>query len=212
MVPAGIPPAGMSPADRRLDPFWGLLAAANVPVLHHVTVERGFLQTTVWAAGVPEFTPSNTSSPEFHIEPWRCATLPFACEGYLAALVLGGVFERHPTLRVGIAELTAGWVGPFGERLDDVAGQFRSRYASYSMRPSERLAANVRVAPFPFEPVDRYIEQHPFTADVLCYGSDFPHVEGGRRSKRTFHDRIERLGDDVVRKFFATNAELLLPA
>jgi predicted TIM-barrel fold metal-dependent hydrolase len=212
MIPAGLPPAGLSPADRRLDPFWRLLEQANVPVLQHVTVERGFLKTTVWAAGVPEFTPSNTSSPEFHIEPWRCATLSFACESFLAAMVLGGVFERHPALRFGIAELTAGWVGPFGQRLDDTVKQFRSRYAGYSMRPSERLAANLRVAPFPFEPIDRYIEDHPWVSDVLCFGSDFPHVEGGKDAKKIYGDRIRGLGDDIVAKFFAGNAELLLPA
>ena len=212
MIPAGLPPAGMSPADRRLDPFWRLFAAANVPVLHHVSVERGFLKTTVWAANVPEFVPSNTSSPEFHIEPWRAATLPFACESFLAAMILGGVFERHPSLRFGLAELTAGWVGPFGERLDDVVRQFPSRYGAYSMLPSERLASNVRVAPFPFEPVDRYITAYPCTSDVLCYGSDFPHKEGGRESKQIFRDRLRPLGDEVAEKFFISNAEVVLPA
>jgi predicted TIM-barrel fold metal-dependent hydrolase len=212
MIPAGLPPAGMSPADRRLDPFWHLLATANVPVLHHVSVERGFLKTTVWAANVAEFVPSNTSSPEFHIEPWRAATLPFASESFLAAMILGGVFERHPSLRFGLAELTAGWVGPFGERLDDVVRQFPSRYSGYSMLPSERLSSNVRVVPFPFEPVDRYISAYPFTRDVLCYGSDFPHKEGGRDSKRLFADRLRPLGDEVNAKFFVSNAELLLPA
>jgi predicted TIM-barrel fold metal-dependent hydrolase len=211
MIPAGLPPAGLSPADRRLDPFWSLLSHANVPVLHHVTVERGFLRSTVWAADVPEFIPSNTSSPEFHIEPWRCATLSFACESFLAAMVLGGVFERHPDLRFGIAELTAGWVGPFGQRMDDVIQQFHSRYADFSMLPSERIRANVRVAPFPFEPLNRYIDGHPWVSDVLCYGSDFPHKEGGVDSKRIYHDRLARLGNDVVRKFFRDNAQLLLP-
>ena len=212
MIPAGIPPGGVSPADRQLDPFWQLVADANTPVLHHVSVERGFLQTTVWAANVSEFTRANTSSAEFHIEPWRCATLPFACESFLAAMILGGVFERHPALRFGIAELTAGWVGPFGQRLDDVVAQFRSRYSGYTMLPTERLAQNVRVAPFPFEPVDRYLEAHRWTSDVFCYGSDFPHKEGGQESKKIFHERLNRLGDDIVHKFFISNAELLLPA
>ena len=211
MIPAGLPPAGMSPADRRLDPFWRLLASANVPVLHHVSVERGFLKTTVWAANVAEFEPSNTSSPEFHIEPWRAATLPFACESFLAAMILGGVFERHPSLRFGLAELTAGWVGPFGERLDDVVRQFPSRYGGFSMLPSERLASNVRVVPFPFEPVDRYLTAYPWTRDVLCYGSDFPHKEGGKDSKQLFRERLRALGDEVNAKFFCSNAELLLP-
>ena len=212
MIPAGLPPAGMSPADRRLDPFWALLAAADTPVLHHVSVERGFLSTTVWAANVPEFRPSNTSSPEFHIEPWRAATISFACESYLAAMVLGGVFERHPTLRFGIGELTAGWVGPFGRRLDDVVTQFPSRFGGFSMLPSERLAANVRVTPFPFEPVDRYVTDYPWVADVLSFASDFPHVEGGRDAVQIFRDRLAPLGDDVMDRFFATNPELLLPA
>jgi predicted TIM-barrel fold metal-dependent hydrolase len=212
MIPAGLPPAGLSPADRRLDPFWRLVAQADVPVVHHISVERGFLRTNVWAADVPEFTPSNTSSPEFHVEPWRYATLSFACESFLAAMILGGVFERHPTLRFGVAELTAGWVGPFGQRLDDVVGQFRSRYTSYSMLPSQRLAASVRVSPFPFEPLVRYVEEHPWVVDVLCFGSDFPHKEGGMDSKRLYEDRIRPLGDEIVRKFFAENAELLLPA
>ncbi|MDA8044010.1 MAG: amidohydrolase family protein [Actinomycetota bacterium] len=211
MIPAGLPPGGMSPADRRLDPFWRLVSEAGVPVVHHVTVERGFLRTTVWAAGVPEFAPSNTSSPEFHIEPWRCATLSFACESFLAAMILGGVFERHSKLCFGIAELTAGWVGPFGQRLDDVVAQFRSRYAAYSMLPSERLSVSVRVVPFPFEAVDRYIESHPWMADVLCFGSDFPHQEGGIDSKRIYDARLRRLGDDIVAKFFRDNAALLLP-
>jgi predicted TIM-barrel fold metal-dependent hydrolase len=212
MIPAGLPPAGLSPADRRLDPFWRLVAQADVPVVHHISVERGFLATAVWAADVPEFTPGSTSSPEFHVEPWRYATLSFACESFLAAMILGGVFERHSTLRFGVAEFTAGWVGPFGQRLDDVVGQFPSRYTSCSMLPSQRLAANVRVTPFPFEPLGRYIDEHPWVSDVMCFGSDFPHKEGGIDSKHTYEQQIRPLGDETVRKFFASNAELLLPA
>jgi hypothetical protein len=48
--------------------------------------------------------------------------------------------------------------------------------------------------------------------DVLAFGTDFPHKEGGRDSKRIFLDRLRPLGDDVMMKFFRTNAELLLPA
>jgi len=78
------------------------------------------------------------------------------------------------------------------------------------MLPTERLAANVRVVPFPFEPVDRYVRSHPWTADALAYGSDFPHVEGGRDTKRLFSALLAPLGGDVVDRFFS-NGELLLP-
>jgi predicted TIM-barrel fold metal-dependent hydrolase len=211
MIPGGTPPAGMSPADKRLDPLWLLLAGADVPVLHHVTAERGFLHTTVWAEDVPEFRTSINSTAEFHIEPWRATTLHFASENYLTAMILGGVFERHPELRFGVAELTAGWIGPFAERLDDVVEQFSPRYASFSMLPSERVRSNIRVAPFPYEPVDRYFDAYPLTRDVICYGSDFPHKEGGRESKELFLERIGSFGDTVVGKFFRTNGEWLVP-
>ena len=42
----------------------------------------------------------------------------FAPENYVAAMVLGGVFERHPHLRFGVIELSASWIGPLAERLD----------------------------------------------------------------------------------------------
>lgn len=42
--------------------------------------------------------------------------------------------------------------------------------------------------------------------------TDYPHVEGGKESKRKLYEQLTPLGDDVVGKFFVTNGELLLPA
>jgi predicted TIM-barrel fold metal-dependent hydrolase len=212
MIPGGKPPAGMSPADRRLDPLWEAIAEANLPVLHHVVTERDFLNTTVWGDQVEELRPAGASDAEFVIDPWRTATVHYAAENFVATMILGGVFERYPGLRFGTAELTAHWIGPLAERLDTVVDQFSSRYAGYSMRPSERIAANVRVSPFSFEPIDRYLERYPIVQDVLCYSSDFPHREGGAHSKAVLHERIAHLGQEVARGFFVDNGSLLVPA
>jgi predicted TIM-barrel fold metal-dependent hydrolase len=212
LMAAGVPVAGMSPADARLDPLWARLAEADVPMLNHVGSERGLLASMAWATNVAEFLPSTNSMAEFPIEPWRSSTLHYATENFLTTMIMGGVFERHPSLRYGIAELQAHWIGPLADRLDMLVEQFARRYSDYSMLPSERIQRNVRVAPFIFEPVERYLELYPKMADVLCYSSDFPHREGGKESKRVLADRLAPLGPEVSEKFFVTNAELLLPA
>jgi hypothetical protein len=69
----------------------------------------------------------------------------------------------------------------------------------------------VRVTPFWWEPIDKYIERFGLE-DVYAYGSDYPHFEGGVDPANTYAKALERLGPTVAEKFFVTNAELLMPA
>jgi predicted TIM-barrel fold metal-dependent hydrolase len=212
-LPAGLPPADTSPADRALDPFWKLAEQRNVPVVLHLGTEFGLLASSRWNANVPEFNAGDLASHEFPVEPYRGATLQLTCINFLTAAVLGGVFERHPRLRFGVIECGAHWLGPLGESLDLWGGQFGKRLAkTLSMRPSAYLARNVRVTPFVFEPVERYLARYPELAACYCYSSDYPHREGGRESKQRFYERLAPLGEPAVRDFFIRNAELLLPA
>ena len=57
-----------------------------------------------------------------------------------------------------------------------------------------------------------FIERYPQLVDVYCYSSDYPHSEGGVDAMQGFYRRLEPLGDEVLRKFFRSNAELILPA
>lgn len=213
MIPANVPPAGASPASPALDPFWRFCAEADVPVTIHLGTDLGFMASTAWSSGVEVFHPSDKSTIELPIEPYRATTIHFAAENYLATMILGGVFERHPTLRFGAIELSAGWIGPLAERLDVWAeGQFRSRLAgTLSMRPSEYIARNVRVTPFYFEPIARYFERHPDLSSVYCYSTDYPHVEGGKDSLALFEKALASAPESVREQFFARNGELLLP-
>jgi predicted TIM-barrel fold metal-dependent hydrolase len=213
MIPANTPPAGTSPADPALDPFWCLAADANVPVTIHLGTEFGFLSSTAWSRNVEVFNPSSKSTLEFVIEPLRASTMQFCAENFVTAMVLGGVFERHPHLHFGVIELGACWVGPLAERLDMwVQQQFSARLANVlSMRPSDYIARNVRVTPFHFEPVAYYLERYPNLTDVFCYSSDYPHFEGGKESKRIFSEALSGVSPELRDKFFFQNATLLLP-
>ena len=82
---------------------------------------------------------------------------------------------------------------------------------SLSLRPSEYLARNVRVSTLLDDPVERWIARYPQLQDCYCYSSDFPHTEGRPYSLDRFYERVAPLGDEILEKFFVTNAELLLP-
>ncbi|MBB6122733.1 amidohydrolase family protein [Sphingobium subterraneum] len=211
LLSAGLPPANTSPADRALDPFWALLASHNIPLTFHLGSESALLASMAWS-NAPEFNPSPKSSLEFQVEPYRTATLNFCYENYLTTMVLGGVFERHPGLVVGVVEATAHWVGPLAERLDIVASQFQERLAgTLRMEPSKYLARNVRVTPFPFEPIDRYLRVYPDMASVYCFATDFPHVEGGQESHKTYAAMLSAFDENIQRGFFRDNGMLLTP-
>jgi predicted TIM-barrel fold metal-dependent hydrolase len=213
-IPHGVPPGGVSPADPAMDDFWALLEKHNVPLVTHVGNEEGLFGSTVWKKDVPAFALGKTQSIELGLEPYSFATLHYTGAHYLTVLILGGVFERFPGLRVGMIEQGSSWLGPTADSLDMWARDvYYNRLKDHiSMLPSEYINRNVRVTPFnDFEPVARDFERYPNLADTYCYATDYPHVEGGKESKQRLFDQIAHLGDEVVEKFFVTNAELILP-
>jgi predicted TIM-barrel fold metal-dependent hydrolase len=97
----------------------------------------------------------------------------------LADLILNGVFERHPELRIGVVELSSIWVPQFLLMLDG-ATEFTSRLngrplAELRLRPSEYFARHVRVSSFSYEDPRRLTSR---SGDLFMCCSDFPHSEG----------------------------------
>lgn len=213
LIPTKVPPAGLSPADPALDPFYALLAGHNVPlILRGTPLTTGFRASAVWGAtpaSVWEGGRSVGRLADFVTDVHQ------AEEHFLTSMVYGGVFERNPTLRLGVFKVGASWIGPLAERMDRGLPPFV--YNDHlPMKPSEYLARNVRVSPFAdseddFEPVEVWLERYPHIQDVYCYSSDYPLVEGGQWSMKKYYDRLAPLGDEIVNKFFCTNARLILP-
>ncbi|MEV8517654.1 amidohydrolase family protein [Dactylosporangium sp. NPDC051484] len=213
-LPAGQPLGGRSPAHPDLDPFWAMLAERNIAFVSHVGGEGGFLGSAAWSRGVPAFKPGKVESHELGSDPYAFSTMSLAIQNYLTVMTLGGVFERHPTLRFGAIELGAGWIGPLADNLDMWA---RDVYATrmkpfISKLPSEYFARNVRVTPFNnIEHIDHYIKQYPHLSTSYCYSTDYPHIEGGMDSKRRLYEKVAPLGEQVTQDFFVNNGDLLLP-
>lgn len=203
------PPAGVSPAHSMFDPLWQLLEAHEVATTFHLGTEFSFIDPR-WA--VAETFSDLFQSPEIpNTNVHLMSTSHMALDNYLTTLVLGGVLERFPRLRVGIFEVGGHWVGPAARRMDLYVEVFPGAAASrFPLRPSEYINRNVRVSPFSFEPVHRYFLDDPDLSDVFCYSSDYPHVEGGKWSMKKVREKLAGLDEEISDKYFRKNAEWLL--
>lgn len=212
LINTGSPPAGLSPAAPELDPFWALLAERNVPIMAHVGGDLGFLGTSAWS-NAPAFA-AHKLALEVGLDTYSYATLHLAVEHFLTVIVMGGVFERHPTLRFGAIELGAHWLGPLADSLDMWATTIFARRIkqTLSMKPSEYLARNVRVTPHNIvEPVAAFLTRYPHLSSCYCYSTDYPHLEGGANIKTKVYEMLKSLGVETLEKYFVTNGEWLLP-
>jgi len=207
---ADVPPGGVSPAHSQLDPLWRLFEENDVAMTLHIGTEFAFLDPGWMIAETFQDLFQSPEIPNTNIQLF--STVHMAVENYVSAMVLGGVFERFPRLRLGLLEVGGYWVAPAAQRMDMYINVFPGAAAAkFPMKPSEYIARNVRVSPFNFEPVDRYIQNDPSLVDVYCYSTDYPHVEGTKDSMKNMLAKVEPLGEEITTKFFRTNAEWLLP-
>ena len=205
----GIAPGGFSPAAPEVDPLWALLADAGMPVTFHIGGQDGFFGSDAWPAA-DTLRPGGFSTGE-PVGPHMLATMHLAVQNYLAAMLYGGVFDRHPRLRVGVIELGAMWVGPFVDFLEDRLQMSRRLRDGLKRRPTEVFVDQIRVTPFFWERTARQIERYGMP-EIYAFSTDFPHPEGGTDPIGRFAGDIGPLGDDAVEAFFVRNAEFLLPA
>lgn len=111
----------------------------------------------------------------------------------LSALTLDGVFERHPDLRIVLAEVCTSWLDPYLHELDQKVGRKgfdglpQDNMYELPMLPSEYIVRHVRVAANPgmtdtgfdyLTPAQLMARlDHP---EMVVFSSDYPHVEGRR--------------------------------
>ncbi len=205
----GIAPGGRSPAAAEVDALWAVLAEAGLAVTLHIGGQDGLFGSDAWP-DADLLRPGGFSTGE-PVGPHMLATMHLAAQNYLSAMVFGGVFDRHPTLRVGIIELGAMWVGPFVDLLEDRIQMSRRLRDGLQRRPTEVFVDQVRVTPFFWERTARQIERYGMS-EIYAFSSDFPHPEGGTDPIGRMGSDIAPLGDTAIEAFFVRNAELLLPA
>lgn len=207
-------PPGHSPAHVELEPLWAAAAEAGVPVVLHVAgAGANVMNPAYFENGLP-------AVPDFHggdtnFKSIDYLSIPLPVMQTLNALVIDGVLQRHPDLRVGVIEVGASWMPSWLRQLDSAHEAFRKneeRLQNMEMRPSEYVRRQVRATPYPHEDTGWTIANAG--AEVCMFSSDFPHVEGGRNPIGRFERSMAaaEIDADASRRFYWDNfVDLLRP-
>jgi uncharacterized protein len=159
MVP-GRPPEGHY-AEARFDPLWEALAGADMPVSFHI-LTGGMGGDPTLGSGIVLM---------------GVMSIVQQMQQTLLLLIFGGVFDRHPRLRVVSAEHDAGWVAHFAYRMD----QMTERHQHWlgrgrnQRKPSEYLAERCWYT-FQKDPV-AVETRHRVGLGQLMWASDYPHSD-----------------------------------
>ena len=124
----------------------------------------------------------------------------------VADLILNGVFDRHPGLRVASIENGSDWVHRLAKRMTKLANQSPR---SFPDDPVETLREHVWVAPYYEDDLPRLAEQ--IGADRILFGSDWPHGEG-LAEPLSFTEELTEFGAADTRKIMRDNALAFLGA
>jgi predicted TIM-barrel fold metal-dependent hydrolase len=168
---AGIEPNQPCLTSREWDPFWkacvdnGFVAAIHVGNQKKQGSEiEGILEAKMPEKGSPQ------SGPEIRYDPGRRP---------LWQMILGGVFDRFPELKVTFTELRSEWVAPTLAHLESRFDAIRfsgSDIKLPQLRPTDYWRRNCGVAG-PMKPYEASL-RHQIGVETVMFGHDYPHPEG----------------------------------
>ena len=129
----------------------------------------------------------------------------------LAHMILSGIFERYPRLRVGSVEHELGWVPFFLDRLDYTYTQRARRPWWHRFKeglPSDFFRRNVFLS---FQEDSLGMRDRALIGvDQMMWGSDYPHTESTFPQSQKLLDRIfAGVSDDERRRITCDNAAAL---
>ncbi len=172
-------------------PFWEATVGLGLPLSFHILT-----------------TPSeHTRGPKLN----RFLSVVRGCQDILGMLVFGGVFERHPGLRVVCVEADAGWVPHFMYRMDHAYNRHRHWMApgtELRRLPSEYFAENISVTFQDDWTAFRFADAMNWRR--LMWGNDFPHSDSTWPwSQKLLDEQTAQLEPEQARAILSANvAEL----
>jgi predicted TIM-barrel fold metal-dependent hydrolase len=179
--------------DRYYDPVWELLSELDVPFATHE-----YMGLRGKSFGHDRFTS--------FIE-WHTAVHTFEAMGACLSMIVHGVFERFPRLRVSYMEAGCGWLPSWLHRIDEHLELAPGEFPELTMSATDYFRRNCWITT---ECED------PFVADVIrwlgderiLFESDFPHPDSKYpHTVETFlHLRPDLIDAESKRKILWDNA------
>jgi len=147
--------------------YWPIFAAAQ---------ETG-MSIGLHIGGTQNSAPTASGWPQFYIEDHHGLT--HSMQNQATSLILEGVFDRFPGLKIVLIEGGFGWVPQLGWRLDAHWSKMRGEVPDLKRKPSEYLKTNLWYATQPVEepehPEDLRQTIDWIGWDRMVYSSDYPH-------------------------------------
>ena len=203
----------------------GLVATMVPAVLKQRNLDHPDLEPFYAAAEAFDMPLGVHGAPGIHLPPLgshrfdnylqvHCVSFPFDMMVATTALVLGGVLERHPRLRVALLESGVGWVPYFIDRMDEHVEKRGRLTPACRHKPREYLARGQLYVSC--EPEESAI---PFAAetlgpDFILFASDYPHWDSDfPHATRPLRERSD-LSPAAKEKILGANARAFygLPA
>jgi uncharacterized protein len=192
------------------DRVWAQAQEAGVPIVFHVGGEQP-MDPTYKKNGLPPVPDFHGGDTNFTSVSYMA--IPYAPMQTLATMIIDGVLERFPNLRIGLVELGAAWVPGWMRSMDSAAEAFRrneDRLQNASLKPSEYVRRQVRATPYPHEDAGWIVKNSG--PEVALFSSDYPHVEGGRNPIKRFENSLADCTDAERQAFYCDNfADLMGP-
>src|SRR3954452_9972313 len=179
------PVNGVPPTPPEFDKVWDAAVDLGMIALLHIGMAPTMIHPG-WA---------NTNNPGLI----RMLTVmqPFqSAQVLLNAMLLEGVFERHPKLTVLMSELGIDWLLPAVTSTELMASPGVSPLVlgeyTLPLTPMEYVRRNVRISPLPagYQSPVTLLEALP---EVVVFSSDYPHFEGSGDPVRHYERTLAKL-------------------
>ena len=181
------------------EPMWEAAEENEVALSFHIGVGHG--TTTCGPMSVEQKLKGNV--PRVSAATHQ-AVVAMQADECLVGILLCGALERHPGLRVVMAESHIGWIPYVLERLDTKYKE--GAYKDLISTPPGELFRRQVWATFQDDRVGALLARE-YGADSFCWASDYPHNDGVWPDSQSFiRDTLGHLDDDLKRKLTFSNA------
>ena len=159
------------------EPLWATAEELDMPLAIHIGTSR-------WRPGGTPVFGTDKGLVEF-------TNQEYDMKDNVTAILYSGLFERHPNLKIGVAEYEISWAPYLLNRMDRIykerPNRFSRRYKNDAL-PSDFFKSNMFIS---FQEDDLGIDLRQYVGvETLMWGSDYPHAESTFPRSREIVDRI----------------------
>lgn len=201
--------------DSFYEPYWAAVAEAGIPLLAHAGwgMPQGELNAMFekFNAILPMLTPEDLADPMKLMSSMAAADGEddlFADLRFRTALwklMISGVFDRHPTLKLCITEMRSDWI-PAALAYLDKKFDMHAKQLNLQLKPSEYFARNCAVTPSSPRPYEVAMRDE-IGVDRFMFGADMPHPEGTwPNTNQWLKQAFVGVPEDELRKMLGENA------